>query len=253
LIFVTQPFKQGDLVATAHGTGEGAFRGVVRQVGWHSTSLESSRDGSVLIVPNSELSTAAVRNLSRTERVCVVELVPIIVPVEVQGKDINGATRAAVFAANKVVRTHPGVCRDTEKKEQDTLVDGAVNPRCVLVSDAVSGAVSIKCAYVMRKDVPRHSTEAVRSAVLVKLREAVAAALSPSAPKVLRWKPPKVENASDHFGEGVRVRMLRQIIEQDFPDIAPRVAESIRRGERRYEGTQREYEEGEGKRGDDVA
>ena len=42
LIFVTQPFKQGDLVATAHAAGEGAFRGVVKQVGWHSTSLELS-------------------------------------------------------------------------------------------------------------------------------------------------------------------------------------------------------------------
>ena len=30
LIFVTQPFKQGDLVATAHAAGEGAFRGVVK-------------------------------------------------------------------------------------------------------------------------------------------------------------------------------------------------------------------------------
>jgi len=34
------------------------------RVGWHSTTLESAADGSVLIVPNSDVSTVPVRNMS---------------------------------------------------------------------------------------------------------------------------------------------------------------------------------------------
>ena len=61
LIFVTQPFKVGDRVATAttvDPSSGGPFEGVVQRIGWHSTVLESVADGSVLIVPNSDVSTA---------------------------------------------------------------------------------------------------------------------------------------------------------------------------------------------------
>jgi small-conductance mechanosensitive channel len=42
--------------------------GEVMRVGWHSTTLESAADGSVLIVPNSNVSTVPVRNMSRREK-----------------------------------------------------------------------------------------------------------------------------------------------------------------------------------------
>ena len=45
LIFVTQPFKAGDLVATAHAAGEGAFRGVVKQVGGTAHRWRAARMG----------------------------------------------------------------------------------------------------------------------------------------------------------------------------------------------------------------
>ena len=71
LIFLTQPFKVGDRVATATtvdpSTG-GPFEGVVMRIGWHSTVLESVSDGSVLIVPNGDMGTMPVRNLSRRGR-----------------------------------------------------------------------------------------------------------------------------------------------------------------------------------------
>jgi len=34
---------------------------VVQRIGWHSTMLESAADGSMLIVPNSDMSTVPVR------------------------------------------------------------------------------------------------------------------------------------------------------------------------------------------------
>ena len=137
LIFVTQPFKQGDLVATAHAAGEGAFRGVVKQVGWHSTSLESCKDGSVLIVPNGELSAAPVRNVSRRERRAVLETVPVTLPIEPTEKSKRrsekhtGRARAVVFAANRALRAHVGV----EPPGVSAGVDGAATPRCVLTAD----------------------------------------------------------------------------------------------------------------------
>ena len=237
LIFVTQPFKKNDLIATAHGTGEGAFRGVVRQVGWHSTSLESAKDGSVLIVPNSELSTVPVKNLSRTERRNVLETVPVNL-IEGDGGNSVHKIRAAVFAANKVLRTHPGVMcyasgHGVDAKKEDTSVDGAGTPRCVLESNPTTGAAHIKCAYVMRPTVPEHSAEAVRSGVLVKLREDVARALN--EPKDLEI------NVIAYRDESESESTLREIVEADFPDVARTVAESMRRGERRYEDAEGRY------------
>ena len=186
LIFVTQPFKQGDLVATAHAAGEGAFHGVVKQVGWHSTYLESCKDGSVLIVPNEALATAPVRNVSRRERRAALETVPVSLPIEPNARATRaspdaalelenaGRARAAVFAANRAIRAHVGV----EPPGVSTGADGGATPRCVLTADPATGAACVACAYVVARDVPEPWVEAVRSAVLVKLREAVAAALA---------------------------------------------------------------------------
>lgn len=149
LIFITQPFKVGDLVATSTTTDPssgGAFEGVVQRVGWHSTVLESVADGSVLIVPNSDVSTVPVRNLSRREKRVVCETVQLYdmnysnnnnnrngnrirnrnnnmsrnntnanTITNTNTKAFSGAWgdadwwRKIIFALNRVLRTHPGV------------------------------------------------------------------------------------------------------------------------------------------------
>ena len=262
LIFVTQPFKQGDLVATAHAAGEGAFRGVVKQVGWHSTSLESCKDGSVLIVPNSELSTVPVRNVSRRERRAVIETVPVSLSIEttrvvdanarMRMKEFTRA-RAAVFAANRALRAHVGV---EPRGAFSDRVDGAATPRCVLTADPVTGATRITCAYVMARDVPEPWAEAVRSAVLVKLREAIAAALVVEVEEVEEEEEEEVdsdadtesdsEDSEDADSEGgfdaAMVRELTGRYDHHFPQ--PRddvVARSTRRGEREYESAAGRY------------
>ena len=64
LLFVTQPFKAGDVIKAVDGYGY--YEGEVEFVGWHSTVLKDmSKDGGTVIVPNSDLSTMTVRNLSR--------------------------------------------------------------------------------------------------------------------------------------------------------------------------------------------
>ena len=61
LIFVTQPFVEGDHVAF------GSIEGRVEMVGWHSTRISSIEDGFSFIVPNTDVLGSALRNLSRRE------------------------------------------------------------------------------------------------------------------------------------------------------------------------------------------
>jgi len=61
LIFVTQPFVEGDHVAF------GSIEGRVEMVGWHSTRISSLEDGFSFIVPNTDVLGSALRNLSRRE------------------------------------------------------------------------------------------------------------------------------------------------------------------------------------------
>jgi hypothetical protein len=119
-----------------------------------------------------------VRNVSRRERRAVLETVPVSIPLEsaARGGSVHqniARARAAVVAANRALRAHVGV----EPPNVSDRVDGAATPRCVLTADPATGATRITCAYVMARSVPEPWAEAVRSAVLVKLREAVAAAL----------------------------------------------------------------------------
>lgn len=70
LIFVTQPFVEGDHVAF------GSIEGRVEMVGWHSTRISSLEDGFSFIVPNTDVLGSALRNLSRREYIPIKIKVP---------------------------------------------------------------------------------------------------------------------------------------------------------------------------------
>jgi len=71
LIFVTQPFVEGDHIIWKD------IEGKVDEVGWHSTRIQSTEHGYAFIVPNTDILGAALRNLSRRK------FIPIIVNVDV--------------------------------------------------------------------------------------------------------------------------------------------------------------------------
>jgi len=83
LIFVTQPFVEGDHVQFA--TGVGQIDGRVDMVGWHSTRIASIDDGYSYIVPNTDVLGSALKNLSRRQYVPIKVTIPF--PTSVDGKD----------------------------------------------------------------------------------------------------------------------------------------------------------------------
>jgi len=90
----------------------GEVAGEVLKVGWHSTTLESAADGSVLIVPNSDVSTVPVRNMSRRDKRIVRETLQLDDTEGVKHILSSAAgTRKLVFRLNRVLRTRPGVLR----------------------------------------------------------------------------------------------------------------------------------------------
>ena len=82
LIFVTQPFVEGDRVQFA--TGAGQIDGRVDMVGWHSTRIASIDDGYSYIVPNTDVLGSALKNLSRRQYVPIKITIPF--PASVDGK-----------------------------------------------------------------------------------------------------------------------------------------------------------------------
>ena len=81
LIFVTQPFVEGDRVQFA--TGAGQIDGRVDMVGWHSTRIASIDDGYSYIVPNTDVLGSALKNLSRRQYVPIKITIPF--PASVDG------------------------------------------------------------------------------------------------------------------------------------------------------------------------
>lgn len=79
LIFVTQPFVEGDHVQF------GSIEGRVELVGWHSTRISSLEDGFSYIVPNTDVLGSALRNLSRREYIPIKETIPF--PDSIKTKD----------------------------------------------------------------------------------------------------------------------------------------------------------------------
>ena len=82
LIFVTQPFVEGDRVQFA--TGWGQIDGRVDMVGWHSTRIASVEDGYSYIVPNTDVLGSALKNLSRRQYVPIKITIPF--PASVDGQ-----------------------------------------------------------------------------------------------------------------------------------------------------------------------
>lgn len=72
LIFLTQPFVEGDHVILKDASIEGR----VEVVGWHSTRIASLEDGYSFIVPNTDILGSALRNLSRREYVPIKVTIP---------------------------------------------------------------------------------------------------------------------------------------------------------------------------------
>ena len=70
LIFVTQPFVEGDHVQF------GSIDGRVEMVGWHSTRIASIDDGYSYIVPNTDVLGSALKNISRREYVPIKLAIP---------------------------------------------------------------------------------------------------------------------------------------------------------------------------------
>ena len=77
LIFVTQPFVEGDHVQFMDIDGR------VDMVGWHSTRIASIDDGYSYIVPNTDVLGSALKNLSRRQYVPIKVTIPF--PVSVDG------------------------------------------------------------------------------------------------------------------------------------------------------------------------
>jgi hypothetical protein len=134
----------------------------VQRIGWHSTVLESKKDGSKLIVPNSDVSTVPVTNLSRRERRVVSER--IVLP---EGDRGAGATRRALKELNKAIKTHPAVA--SPRDASCVLVDGDHR--------------TVRCEYVVKDGVPEASMPAVRSGVLVRLCEVARGPASTEPPR----------------------------------------------------------------------
>lgn len=78
-----------------------------------------------------------------------------------QAQDRTDWERNTVFKLIRVLRTHPGV----SKKH---------SPRCVLTSKQDTGGLIATCTYLIDPSVPESWWSAVRSAVLIKLRKAIA-------------------------------------------------------------------------------
>ena len=86
LIFVTQPFVEGDHIVWKD------IEGKVDEVGWHSTRIQSTEHGYAFIVPNTDILGAALRNLSRRK------FHPIVVNVDVP-EDIDPASGVREFVS----------------------------------------------------------------------------------------------------------------------------------------------------------
>ena len=79
LIFITQPFVEGDHVQFNEIDGR------VDMVGWHSTRIASIDDGYSYIVPNTDVLGSALKNLSRRQYVPIKVTIPF--PANIDGID----------------------------------------------------------------------------------------------------------------------------------------------------------------------
>ncbi len=108
LLLSDQPFKTGDWIRV------GDTEGRVTDINWRTSRIEA-RDGSLIVVPNSELAGASLVNFSAPST-----LHRITVPVSVAY--INPPTRAREMLLD-AARATPGVLLDPEPVARVTLID----------------------------------------------------------------------------------------------------------------------------------
>ena len=114
--------------------------------------------------------------------------------------------------------------------------DAADTPRVALELDPGTGALLAKCEYVVDESVPESSVAAVRSGVLVKLREALAEA-----------KRSKTRDVYDDALEDEDERTAWFVFDPDYEERAD-AAEDAEDAVRRYEQMERATREYEGGR-----
>ena len=151
ILLVERPVKVGDWVAL------GDLEGDIRRINVRATEIQMG-DRSTVIVPNSELITKTVRNITLANAEGRVRI-RLVLPIETDAKRVREIVLAAIAAHAQILR----------KPEPSVLLDSIDN----------AGLVFFATAYV---DSPRN-TGGIRSALLIdlleRLREAGIALSSP--------------------------------------------------------------------------
>lgn len=143
ILLVERPIREGDWIEV------GTFSGIVRKVSVRSTHLESF-DRHQIIIPNSQLITGSVKNLSLGER-----LARVVVPVGVAyGTDLEKVREVLIAIA----KAQDGVLTWPEPNVTlDAFADSSVQMRLlVFIHDATDG---VGVASKIRFEIARRFTE----------------------------------------------------------------------------------------------
>ena len=143
ILLVERPIREGDWIEV------GTFSGIVRKVSVRSTHLESF-DRHQIIIPNSQLITGSVKNLSLGER-----LARVVVPVGIAyGTDLEKVRRVLL----EIGKAQDGVLHWPEPSVTlDAFAESSVNMRLlVFIHDATDG---VGVASSMRFEIARRFTE----------------------------------------------------------------------------------------------
>lgn len=143
ILLIERPIREGDWIEV------GTFSGIVRKVSVRSTHLESF-DRHQIIIPNSQLITGSVKNLSLGER-----LARVVVPVGVAyGTDLEKVREVLIAIA----KAQDGVLTWPEPNVTlDAFADSSVQMRLlVFIHDATDG---VGVASKIRFEIARRFTE----------------------------------------------------------------------------------------------
>ncbi|TCM17114.1 small-conductance mechanosensitive channel [Novosphingobium sp. PhB165] len=143
ILLVERPIREGDWIEV------GTYSGIVRKVSVRSTHLESF-DRHQIIIPNSQLITGSVKNLSLGER-----LARVVVPINVAyGSDLEKVRRVLI----EIAKAQEGVLIYPEPSVTlDAFAENAMQMRLlVFVRDATDGSGT---ASTIRFDIARRFAE----------------------------------------------------------------------------------------------
>lgn len=143
ILLVERPIREGDWIEV------GTYSGIVRKVSVRSTHLESF-DRHQIIIPNSQLITGSVKNLSLGEH-----LARVVVPIGVAYGSNLEKVRSVLI---EIAKAQDGVLSWPEPSVTlDAFADSAVQMRLlVFVRDATDGTVT---ASAMRFEIARRFAE----------------------------------------------------------------------------------------------